>query len=83
MNHPIKQKTSIYIVGAGLAGTMIAHEISEKNIFGKVAAFLDDDPKKIGTKIDGIPVSGPISETVHLFSSLFSISNPKSIEKAV
>ena len=31
MNRPIKQKTSIYIVGAGLAGTMIAHEISEKN----------------------------------------------------
>ena len=66
MNRPIKQKTSIYVVGAGVAGTMIAHEISEKNIFGKVAAFLDDDPKKIGTKIDGIPVFGPISETVHL-----------------
>ena len=40
MSRPIKQNVSIYIVGAGLAGTMIAHEISEKNIFGKVAAFL-------------------------------------------
>ena len=66
MSRPIKQNASIYIVGAGLAGTMIAHEISAKKIFGKVAAFLDDDPKKIGTKIDGIPVFGPISETVHL-----------------
>lgn len=57
---------SIYIIGAGFAGTMIAREISKKEIFGKVLAFLDDDEQKIGTKIDGIPVLGPIEEGVKL-----------------
>ena len=56
----------IYIIGAGFAGTMIAREISKKEIFGKVLAFLDDDEQKIGTKIDGIPVLGPIEEGVKL-----------------
>ncbi len=63
--HNKKQK-SIYIVGAGLAGTMIAKEIKAKKYFGKVVAFLDDDSNKIGTKIDGIPVLGPINEAVNL-----------------
>ena len=57
---------SIYIIGAGFAGTMSAREISKKEIFGKVLAFLDDDEQKIGTKIDGIPVLGPIEEGVKL-----------------
>lgn len=57
---------TIYIIGAGLAGTMIAHEIRKKGIFGSVAAFLDDDPEKIGTKIDGIPVLGPIQDVARL-----------------
>lgn len=65
-NLPIKQNSSIYIVGAGFAGTAIATEITSKGIFGKVAAFLDDDPKKIGEKIDGIPVLGTIAEAVRL-----------------
>ncbi len=65
-NIPIKQNPSIYIVGAGFAGTAIAAEISSKGIFGTVAAFLDDDPKKIGEKIDGIPVLGTIAEAVRL-----------------
>ena len=57
---------TIYIIGAGLAGTMIAHEIKRKEVFGKVAAFLDDDPQKIGTKIDGTPVLGPIQDVASL-----------------
>ena len=57
---------SIYIIGAGLAGTMIAQEISKRRIFGNVVAFLDDDEAKIGTKIDGIHVLGPIDEAAHL-----------------
>ena len=53
----------IYIIGAGLTGTSIASEIEKKNIFGKVVAFIDDDPEKIGKKILNIPVLGPL-ETV-------------------
>ena len=59
-------KNSIYVIGAGLAGTMIAKEIAKKEVFGRVIAFLDDDEAKIGTKIDGIPVLGNIEEAVRL-----------------
>lgn len=61
-----KPQPTVYIIGAGLAGTMIAHEIKRKEVFGKVAAFLDDDPQKIGTKIDGTPVLGPIQDVASL-----------------
>jgi FlaA1/EpsC-like NDP-sugar epimerase len=52
----------IIIVGAGFAGISLAREIKNKGILGRVNAFLDDDPEKIGTVIDGIPVAGPIKE---------------------
>lgn len=56
------KEKKIYIVGAGFAGKGIASEIRAKGTFGKVVAFLDDDPDKIGTTIDTIPVLGPIDE---------------------
>lgn len=59
-------ETHIYIIGAGIAGTMLAREIREKGIFGQVIAFLDDDTNKIGKIIDGIPVLGPILKTARL-----------------
>ena len=59
-------KNSIYVIGAGLAGVMIAREIANKEVYGKVVAFLDDDEEKIGGKIDGIPVLGTIEEAVNL-----------------
>ncbi|UTC46647.1 polysaccharide biosynthesis protein [Treponema vincentii] len=61
-----KVQPTVYIIGAGLAGTMIAHEIKRKGVFGRVAAFLDDDPQKIGTKIEDIPVLGPIQDVASL-----------------
>ena len=51
----------IYIIGAGFAGQTIADDIKRKKIFGKVNAFIDDSKDLIGTKIDGIPVLGPIA----------------------
>ncbi len=57
---------NIYIIGAGIAGTMLAREIREKGIFGTVLAFLDDDPGKIGREIDGIPVLGPVTQAARL-----------------
>ncbi|MBI9108314.1 MAG: polysaccharide biosynthesis protein [Spirochaetales bacterium] len=52
----------IFIIGAGFAGQEIAAELSRKEIFGRVTAFIDDSPAKIGTSIDGTPVFGPISD---------------------
>jgi len=56
-----RQHASIFIIGAGFAGEEIATEIKKKGILGRVEAFLDDDPAKIGTTRAGVPVFGPIS----------------------
>ncbi|MDR2158978.1 MAG: polysaccharide biosynthesis protein, partial [Treponema sp.] len=56
----------LYIIGAGFAGQTLAREIKAKAVFGKVVAFLDDDPEKIGRKIEGIPVLGPIQDVAQL-----------------
>lgn len=56
----------IYVIGAGFAGRGIARELSMKGAVGRVVAFLDDDPEKIGQKIDEIPVLGPIDDVVKL-----------------
>jgi len=52
----------LYIIGAGFAGISIASDIKRKKIFGKVAAFLDDDKSLIGQEFDGIPVFGPVAD---------------------
>ena len=52
----------MYIIGAGFAGISIASDIKRKKIFGKVAAFLDDDKSLIGQEFDGIPVFGPVAD---------------------
>lgn len=56
------KQPDIVIIGAGFAGRSIADEIFSKGILGKVIAFIDDSPDKIGTEIDGIPVMGPIED---------------------
>jgi FlaA1/EpsC-like NDP-sugar epimerase len=56
----------LYIIGAGFAGCTLADEIKKKKIFGEVVAFLDDDPEKIGRRINDIPVLGPIRDVAIL-----------------
>ncbi|MCL2879456.1 MAG: polysaccharide biosynthesis protein [Treponema sp.] len=63
---PGERSGRLYIIGAGFAGRTLATEIKKKAIFGEVVAFLDDDPEKIGRKIDGIPVLGPICDVAKL-----------------
>ncbi len=70
-----KDKT-LYIIGAGFAGQMIAGDIKRKKIFGNVRAFLDDDKNLIGTEIDGIPVLGPIDD-------IALVLNPKPSDEAI
>jgi FlaA1/EpsC-like NDP-sugar epimerase len=60
------ERTRLYIIGAGFAGQTLAKEIKAKSVFGTVVAFLDDDPAKIGKKIEGIPVLGPIRDVAQL-----------------
>ncbi len=59
-----RQRSRIYIVGAGYAGIAIANEIKAKGNVGRVVAFLDDDPDKIGHSVQGVPIIGPIEDRV-------------------
>ncbi|GHT64264.1 capsular polysaccharide biosynthesis protein [Spirochaetia bacterium] len=61
-----KKSGRLYIIGAGFAGQTLANEIRAKAIFGEVVAFLDDDPEKIGRRLGGIPVLGPIRDVAKL-----------------
>jgi len=56
------KKRTILLIGAGFAGRQLLKEIKQKGYLGEVLAFVDDNPQKIGTHIDGIPVYGPIED---------------------
>jgi FlaA1/EpsC-like NDP-sugar epimerase len=62
-------RNSIYIIGAGLTGTTLAAEVRAKRIFGRVVAFLDDDPAKIGRRVDDVPVLGPIEAVARILKT--------------
>lgn len=49
------------ILGAGFAGAALAREILETMPDRQLIAFWDDDPEKIGTVLEGLPVKGPIA----------------------
>jgi FlaA1/EpsC-like NDP-sugar epimerase len=61
-----REEPRIYVIGAGFAGQSIAREIKARGVLGHVVAFLDDDPVKIGRRLDEIPVLGPIRDVVNL-----------------
>ena len=49
----------VLILGAGEAGVMVLREIRKNaSLRSKVVAFIDDDTKKIGNSIHGVPVLG-------------------------
>jgi FlaA1/EpsC-like NDP-sugar epimerase len=55
------------LVGAGQAGVTVAREIAQHPELGiRAVGFLDDDPAKIGTEIQGIPVLGPTAKAAEL-----------------
>ena len=52
-------KRNVLILGAGWAGKTILQEIHQSKKPGlKVVGFIDDDPRKKGMLIDGIPILG-------------------------
>jgi len=58
-------KIRVLIVGAGVAGRMVAEEMAAHPEHGyRVIGFLDDDPDKIGTELAGAPVLGDVSDLV-------------------
>jgi exopolysaccharide biosynthesis polyprenyl glycosylphosphotransferase len=56
---PLRLQRKVLIIGAGGAGQEIQKIIKEHQNSGlMVAGFLDDNPQKMGTRIDGAPVLG-------------------------
>lgn len=58
---------SVLIYGAGRAGQQLTLSLRhERNI--KVVGYLDDDPRLIGQRIDGVPIHDParLSELLHV-----------------
>lgn len=54
-------KKRLLIIGAGDAGEKILREIRDNSRLNyDVMGFLDDDPKKRGMRIHGVPVLGPV-----------------------
>lgn len=54
---------NVAIIGAGYSGATLLSEIirNHSDIY-KVWAFIDDDASKIGTKLRGVPIMGPINK---------------------
>jgi len=49
------------IIGAGSAGELVLREIyRNKDLTNHPVAFVDDNPNKIGNRLNGVPIVGPI-----------------------
>jgi len=69
----LKEKKRLLIIGAGDAGEKMLREIRDNpRLNYEVAGFLDDDHKKKGKRIHGVPVFGSIS-TIHKLASYAEI----------
>ena len=61
----------VLIVGAGDAGMIVARELQRNAHLGMfAAAFLDDDPVKVGKRIYGVPVVGELGALVAIVESM-------------
>ena len=61
INNENLAKKSILLIGAGNTGQMILRQTLQKsNSSLKVIGFLDDDPKKEGLRLHGVPILGPV-----------------------
>jgi len=66
---PERLQRRLLILGAGNSGTRILEAIRKRPKAGlDVRGFVDDDPKKIGTRIEGLPVLGDSSRLQELVS---------------
>ena len=65
-NRRTPSEKRVVIIGAGDAGTMLLEEFERRPKLGNVVAFLDDSKRKIGRKIRGVPVYGPIGRAMEV-----------------
>ncbi len=61
------------VVGAGAAGYMLVREMkNSKHLNRKIPCIIDDDPKKLGTYLQGIPIVGS-KETIPSMAKKYNI----------
>jgi lipopolysaccharide/colanic/teichoic acid biosynthesis glycosyltransferase len=63
---PVRLQRKVLVIGAGRAGRQIVQAIRGSNSGLGALGFIDDDPKKAGTTIDGLPVLGDSSQLPYL-----------------
>ena len=59
-----EMKENLLIVGAGDAGAMLARELTQNDAAGtvRIVGFVDDDQKKIGSRLAGVSILGNTSD---------------------
>ncbi|MBQ7556352.1 polysaccharide biosynthesis protein [bacterium] len=65
-------RKNVLIVGAGDAGVMLLREINANLPKYAVVGFIDDDPKKLGMLIQGVPVLGNRSQLETIVHTTFT-----------
>ncbi len=72
LNRRREGRQNVLIVGAGSAGVMLLRQIlSNQNLNYYPRGFIDDEPKKQGMLIQGVPVIGTRAELPTLIHTLF------------
>jgi FlaA1/EpsC-like NDP-sugar epimerase len=66
---PAGKVRRVLLIGAGEAGRTIAREVGLQRQLEAVG-FLDDDPRKHGSRLQGIPILGPVRALPGLAASL-------------
>jgi len=58
-----EQNRNVLIVGAGSAGALVLRELTQNPRAGfRPVGFLDDDPDKLGHKVNDVEILGPVTE---------------------
>jgi FlaA1/EpsC-like NDP-sugar epimerase len=58
--------TPLVIIGAGQTGAALARDINGRGEALRAVAFVDDDPHLLHRRVQGLPVSGAISDLPHV-----------------
>lgn len=59
----------ILVIGAGVLGREITQKlVAHRDLGFEIAGFLDDDPGKAGTEIDGVPVLGTLRQAEEIIA---------------
>jgi len=66
-------RKKLIIVGAGADSRNLAELVSEQSREWTLLGFLDDDPAKHGTKINGVPVLGKIKDAINYVNCYFVV----------